>query len=50
MPVVVPLRVEVAPQVLGDIAVMLEHEMDVAVLLDRGADFGRHLVEPVRLR
>ena len=50
MAVVVPLRIEIAPQVLGDIAVMLEHQMDVAVLLDGGADLRRHLVEPVRLR
>ena len=29
MPVVVPLRVEIAPQMVGDVAVVLEHEMDV---------------------
>ena len=46
--IVVPLRVEVAAQMRCDIAVVLEHEMDMAAGFDGGAHLGRHLVEPVR--
>ena len=48
--VVVPLRVEIAAQMRGDIAVVLEHEVHVTVLLDGRAHRRRHLVEPVGFR
>ena len=49
MRIVVPLRIEAAPQMVRRVAVMLEHEMDMAAGLDGGAHLGRHLVEPVGL-
>src|SRR3954467_3385296 len=45
--VVVPLRIEIAPQVLGDVAVVLEHEMNLPTLLYSSANLRGHLVEPV---
>ncbi len=45
--VVVPLGVEALSQMVGHVAVVLEHEMDMAARLDGGADLGRHLVQPV---
>ena len=47
MAVVVPLRVEVTPQVVRDVAVMLEHQMDVAAVLDGRAHLCGHLIKPV---
>ena len=49
MRIVVPLRVEVAPQMLRGVAFVLQHEMDMTAGLDGGAHLGRHLVEPVGL-
>jgi hypothetical protein len=48
MAIVVPLGVEAAPQVVGHVAVVLEHEMDMAARLYGGTDLGRHLIQPVR--
>ena len=47
--IVIPLSVEIAPQVFGDIAVVLEHQMHMAAGLDRCTDLRRHLVEPAGL-
>ncbi len=47
MGVVVPLGIEIAAQMVGDVAVMLEHEMDMAARVDGGPDLGRHLVQPI---
>lgn len=48
--IVVPLRIEVAPQVIGHVAIVLQDEMHLATGLRRAAHFGRHLVQPVGLR
>src|SRR4051812_545946 len=49
MRVVVPLRIEIAAQMLGDIAIVLQHEMNVTVPLHGSTYRGCHLVEPVGL-
>ncbi len=47
MGIVVPLGIEIAAQVIGHVAVMLQHEMDLASRLDGLPDLGGHLVQPV---
>ena len=46
MGIVVPLRVVAVAQMVGLVAVMLQHQVNLAALLDGPAHLGRHLVEP----
>src|SRR5689334_3351029 len=50
VPVVVPLRVEIASEMTRHVAVVFEHEVNMPTPLDGGADLSRHFVEPLRLR
>ena len=47
MGVVVPLRIEIATQVIRDVAVVLQHEMHVTTGVDGATHRRGHLVEPV---